>query len=100
MRLWVIGSGTMAQDYAKVLESLNQDFEVIGRGETSARKFELATGRSVRIGGLTRALAAHSAPEQAIVAVGVEHLASIATELIEAGTRRVLVEKPGGLNTK
>ena len=90
----------MAQDYAKVLESLNQDFEVIGRGETSARKFELATGRSVRIGGLTRALAAHSAPEQAIVAVGVEHLASIATELIEAGTRRVLVEKPGGLNTK
>ena len=99
MSLWLIGAGLMAQDYAKVLQSLGHDFAVIGRNSASAGKFELATGHSVRQGGLNSALATSDAPEQAIVAVGVEHLANVATELIEAGTRRILIEKPGGLNT-
>lgn len=100
MSLWLIGAGTMAQDYARVLVGLGEDFEVIGRSATSAAKFELDTGRPVRRGGLSAALAVHGAPDHAIVAVGVEHLAEVAIELIEAGTRRVLLEKPGGLNTK
>jgi hypothetical protein len=99
MSLWVIGAGPMAQDYAKVLASLGHDFEVIGRSAASAVRFETTTGRAVRQDGLRNALAASKAPELAIVAVGVEQLASAATDLIEAGTRRVLVEKPGGLNT-
>lgn len=99
MSLWLIGAGTMAQEYAKVLLNLCQDFEVIGCNPTSARKFESGAGHPVRQGGLTSALATADAPEQAIIAVGVEHLASVATELIEAGTRRILIEKPGGLNT-
>jgi predicted dehydrogenase len=45
------------------------------------------------------ALGRLDAPERAVVAVGVEELAATAIQLIEAGTRRVLVEKPGGLNT-
>jgi predicted dehydrogenase len=98
MSLWLIGAGTMAQDYAKVLSGIGQSFEVIGRNATSAEKFESATGHPVRQGGLSNALKASSAPEQAIVAVSVEHLAGVAIELIEAGTRRILVEKPGGLN--
>jgi predicted dehydrogenase len=98
--LWLIGAGSMAQDYCKVLQGLRRDFAVIGRGPGSARKFELATGCAVRQGGLRTALAASAAPHQAIVAVGVEHLAGVAAELIEAGTRRILVEKPGGLNKK
>lgn len=99
MSLWLIGAGTMAQDYAKVLTGIGQSFEVIGRNAASAEKFELVTGRPVRQGGLSSALMAFGAPEQAIVAVGVEHLAGVTIELIEAGTHRVLVEKPGGLNT-
>ena len=99
MNLWLIGAGAMAQDYAKVLQGLGQNFAVIGRSAASAEKFELATGHSVRLGGLSAALAASGAPELAIVAVGVEQLASVATELIKAGTRRILLEKPGGLNT-
>ena len=99
MSLWLIGVGIMAQDYAKVLHGLGQNFEVIGRNAASAEKFELAIGHSVRPGGLSAALAASVAPELAIVAVGVEQLASVATELIKAGTRRILLEKPGGLNT-
>lgn len=99
MSLWLIGAGPMAQDYAKVLKSLGRDFEAIGRSSASADRFESATGHPVRRGGLSGALAASAAPEQAIVAVGVEQLADVATSLIEAGTRRILLEKPGGLNT-
>ena len=39
-------------------------------------------------------------PETAIVSVGVEQLASVTTKLLQSGTRRILLEKPGGLNLK
>lgn len=89
----------MAQDYTKVLQSLEQEFEVVGRGKNSAKRFESITGLSVRRGGLTASLVSTDVPELAIVAVGVEHLADVTTELLVAGTRRILVEKPGGMNT-
>lgn len=99
MSLWLIGAGSMAQDYARVLKSLAHDHEIIGRGAASAEACASVTGHSVRQGGLTRALETFDAPDQAIVAVGVEQLAGVATQLIEAGTRRLLIEKPGGVNT-
>jgi len=99
MSIWLIGAGLMAQDYAKVLSGLGQNFEVIGRSSSSAARFESATGRVVRQGGLLNALDTSVAPKQAIIAVGVEQLADVATRLINAGTRRILLEKPGGLNT-
>lgn len=100
MSLWLLGAGAMSQDYAKVLQSLDQEFEVIGRGAESAKIFEQKTGHSVRQGGLNKALADAEAPEQAIIAVSVEHLAPVAAELIRAGTRRILLEKPGGMSIK
>ena len=90
----------MAQDYARVLRSLDREFAVIGRNASSAGQFEAAIGCRVRQGGVGRALKSSAAPAQAIVAVGVEHLAGVTAELIEAGTRRILLEKPGGLNTR
>jgi predicted dehydrogenase len=99
MSLWLIGAGAMAQAYAKVLQHLSQEFDVIGRGGASAETFEAMTGLRVQRGGLAAALASSQAPQQAIVAVGIEHLACVATELLEAGTRRILLEKPGALNT-
>jgi predicted dehydrogenase len=98
MSLWLIGAGAMAREYAKVLLDLKRDFEVIGRGEASAREFEAATGRPVHAGGLSAALAASRAPDAAIIAVGVDALAGATSEVIAAGTRRILVEKPAGLN--
>ena len=88
----------MAQEYARVLKGLNLPFEVIGRGAESADEFEKVTGQRVRTGGLTDALRASEAPKRAIIAVGVEQLASIATELICVGVKRILVEKPAGLD--
>jgi len=98
MSLWLIGAGAMAQEYARVLQGLHLPFEVIGRGADSAAVFEKVTGKQVRTGGLADALNAGKAPEKAIVAVGVEQLAPTTAELIRAGVKRILVEKPAGLD--
>ena len=99
MSLWLIGAGAMARDYALVLQAFGRKFEVVGRGVASARKFREDIGSSVRQGGLSSALVSSEAPEWAIVAVGVEHLAEVTSELIKAGTRHILIEKPGGIDT-
>lgn len=96
--IWLIGAGPMARDYAKVLAALEQPFRVIGRGEASATAFEHATGHPVRQGGLALALESDGAPETAIVAVGVEQLATTAEAFVRSGTKRILLEKPGGLD--
>jgi len=98
MSIWLIGAGTMAQDYARVLQGLDVSFQVIGRGESSAAAFEKATGHVARVGGLTDALRSEPLPVKAIIAVGVEQLAATAQELIRAGTKRIMIEKPAGLD--
>jgi hypothetical protein len=98
MSIWLVGAGLMAQGYAKVLSEIGKPFDVIGRGENSAKIFEQMTKHTVRTGGLKNALNSSTAPRQAIIAVGVEQLASTATELILAGTKRILIEKPGGID--
>lgn len=97
--IWLIGAGSMAYDYIKVLNGLNQDFIVIGRGEESAQKCEEATGSSVVVGGLTNFL--DSKPDcctHAIVSVGVEKLYDTTKELINYGVKNILVEKPGAIS--
>ena len=96
--LWLIGAGQMAQDYVQVLKALQTPFKVIGRGKISAADFESAMGIPVQTGGIEKALQKEPPPETAIVAVGVEQLASVSSKLLQAGTKRILLEKPGGMN--
>lgn len=100
MNLWLIGSGPMARDYVKVLKTQGIEFCVIGRGGDSARSFEEAMGVSVQTGGLERAILTNETPDAAIVAVGVEQLTPVTSQLLKSGTKRILLEKPGGLNVK
>ncbi|MBS4014236.1 MAG: Gfo/Idh/MocA family oxidoreductase [Bacteroidetes bacterium] len=98
-RIWLIGAGSMAVEYAKVLKSLDVDFWVIGRGKEKAKIFKQNTGVEVITGGLSAfILQAEELPTHAIVATGVEALAQTTIELIEAGVTQILCEKPGGLN--
>jgi predicted dehydrogenase len=97
INIWLIGSGPMAQAYAYVLQAQAIDFRVIGRGVASAKAFQQTTGVPVVGGGMDAALAERQVPEQAIVAVGVEQLATVAHRLIDAGCRHLLLEKPGAL---
>ena len=98
--LWLIGAGQMAQDYVQVLKALQTPFKVIGRGKNSAVSFESAMEISVQTGGIEKALQKEPPPETVIVAVGVEQLVSVSSKLLQAGTKRILLEKPGGMNLK
>lgn len=95
----LVGAGRMAEEYAKVLRSLNVPFTVIGRGEESATNFYQRTGIPVQTGGLEEwATQKQKILETAIVSVNVEKLAQVTLHLLEKGVRKVLVEKPGGLD--
>jgi predicted dehydrogenase len=96
--LWLIGAGSMAKDYAKVLGALGRDFLTIGRGDDSAAAFEADVGTPVRRGGLERALLDLPPPDTAIVALSVGQLAEAAGSLSRSGCRRILLEKPGALD--
>lgn len=98
--IWLIGAGNMSVDYAKVLQAQGLDFLVIGRGEFSAKKFEAHTGRNVVSGGLAKFLATSPVlPQASIVSVGVDELADTTTILLNYGVKKILVEKPAGLNS-
>lgn len=89
----------MAIDYAKVLQAQKMTFDVIGRGAASAAAFKEKTGVSVHQGGLQAWLdQENQIPGAVIVAVGVEQLAEITVILLKHGVKRILVEKPAGLD--
>lgn len=97
-RTWLVGAGGMARDYNKVLKSLGVSYEVIGRNDYSAAQFETNTGGHVVRGGLEKYLASGTKPpDQAIICVGVESLASTTGQLLSAGVTHILVEKPAGI---
>ena len=87
----------MALDYARVFDGLGLDYTVIGRGGESAAKFESQSRARVLRGGL-EGRSSEPLPDAAIVAVGVESLAAVTTMAIERGIRRILVEKPAGVD--
>lgn len=97
--VWVIGAGPMTIDYVKVLDALGISYQVIGRGIDSAKDCEKKTGAKVVTGGLERHVCnCKDLPSSVIVAVGVEQLANVTKTLLKKGVKRILVEKPGGLN--
>lgn len=98
-KVWLIGAGGMSIDYAKVLQSQNIKFLVIGRGVQSANIFKDHIDCDVIDGGLDAFLMKKpDIPTHAIVAVGVEKLHEITHQLLDYGVKNILVEKPVGLN--
>lgn len=96
--IWLIGSGLMSVDYAKVLEAQNHDYLVIGRGQSSAEEFTGKTGKEVIQGGLDKFLDSNPVlAESAIISVGVAQLYETTLMMIESGVKNILVEKPGGM---
>lgn len=96
--VWLIGSGGMAADYAKVLSSLGVTTTVIGRGSESAKIFTEKVELPVVVGGLDAYIQTKPGiPSRAIIAVGVEALASTLRSLLDYGVLHILIEKPGVL---
>ena len=99
--IWLIGSGAMACEYAKVLEGLNKEYLVIGRGKSSAEYFKKNTGKDVITGGLNKFLSNKpTLPDCAIVCVGIETLSYVSQQLVDYPIKSILVEKPAGTNKK
>lgn len=94
--IWLVGTGIMGIEYAKVLNALNVEYVAIGRSEQSALRFEEQTGHKVVRGGLANyLLTGPDKPESAIVAVGIESLKEICINLLYYGVKKILQEKPG-----
>jgi predicted dehydrogenase len=97
-KVWLVGAGVMAQDYIKVLNDLDCDFLVIGRGESNSTLCKNKFGCETINGGLEGFLSTN--PEKcsyAIVAVGVDRLYETTKNLLNYGIKNILVEKPGAL---
>lgn len=96
MKTWVVGAGETAIEYVKVLQAMQRDFVVVGRGEESARRLREATGAEVVTGGLQAFLETHpEKPDNAINCVRVKDLKAINEQLVDYGVGRILSEKPG-----
>lgn len=99
MDIILVGAGSMAVAYAKVLQHLDLPFRCFGRGPISASKFEAETGIAAGTGPLADQLrAADVAGSLAIVAVNVNQLSSVCKSLLEAQVKSILAEKPGGVD--
>lgn len=95
----LVGVGYMGIEFAKVLTALKIGFIPVGRGENSAKEFKKQTGVEVITGGLDKYLQQTAdLPKTAIVAISEEQLGSAAIKLLNAGIKKILVEKPGGLD--
>ncbi len=101
-KVLLIGTTQMAMDYLKVLSALNCTTVVVGRGIENALSFEKATGLKVCVGGIEKFVAENSLADfdSAIVAVGAEKLKDVTISILSKGLRKVLLEKPGGLNVQ
>jgi predicted dehydrogenase len=99
-RVLLVGAGPMAEAYVKVLADMNVSISVVCRSEDSAQKFKEKTGYLPVAGGLDQWLKLHATTDvtEAIVATPVEMLHENVVSLLKSGIKKILVEKPGGLN--
>jgi len=94
----LFGAGPMAMDYAKVLKHMDANFMVVGRSPEGAEKFQQQMGIAAIANGVPGWQEKGNVnAEYGIVAVSFEALAATAIELMDAGIRKILLEKPAGL---
>jgi predicted dehydrogenase len=94
--VWIIGTGPIGLEYAKIVKNLSIPFIAIGRGETNLAIFEKKLEIKALGGGLEAFL--NNKPELpscAIISVGIEALADTTKQLLAYGVNKILVEKPG-----
>ncbi|MBN38055.1 MAG: hypothetical protein CMI29_06260 [Opitutae bacterium] len=97
--LVLVGAGKMAQAYSKVLLAQKVPFTVVGRSEDRVKILQEQFPSVLAIsGGVQVYLDSNRAPKAAIIAANISYMTEIAEGFIAAGTKRVLLEKPGALS--
>jgi predicted dehydrogenase len=102
MKVLLIGTGYMANEYAKVLKALDVDFDVIGRDKKKSELFKKKFDIEVFSGGLefffkTKNLDLYT---HVINSSSLDSLKSTTIFLLEKGVTNILLEKPGVSNSK
>lgn len=95
----IVGAGNMAQAYFKILQSFHIAPYVLCRSQETANTFFEKTGYKAIPGGLKNWLSQNPLNENwnVIIATPIEHLAENIIDLLNAGAKNILVEKPGFL---
>lgn len=98
--IYIIGTGPMAQEHAKVLVRLDKEFIVIGRGNTSAESFYSEIGVQPITGGIDLYLSSYqfNGQDTVIIATGTEALMPTLKKVLLAGAGKVLIEKPAAIS--
>jgi len=97
----LLGAGPMAMDYAKVLEHLGVNYAVAGRSREGTEKFMKQTGIEAISDGIPGwQKKQNGGADYGIIAVTCDVLANTAIELMDAGVRKILLEKPAGLTAQ
>lgn len=99
-QILLVGAGYMAKEYAKVLKAQKVNFDVVGRSKESAEKFKTEIGIGAVSGGIEEWLKKNKPQKTTIVTVTEDQLGIVTRNLINAGCKEILIEKPGGLNAK
>ena len=95
-KIWLVGTGNIAIEYAKVLHDIGVEYIAIGRGKKSVDKFIYNTQHDAIEGGIENFLKLEpEIPSHAIITVNVENLSSTAVTLLQYGIKNILLEKPG-----
>lgn len=100
MSILLTGTGYMGKEYAKILKVMKLPFIAVGRSKNSSDTFTSEIGTKAESGGLINWLKKNKVPSKAIVAVTEDKLGIITRQLINAGCKEILVEKPGGFDIK
>jgi predicted dehydrogenase len=96
--IWVIGTGPMAREHVRSLYVTHSDrLLVIGRNEAATFELKTSMGLAATSSGIAHAISELSLPDFAIVATSIDSLTSLTLQLIRAGVKRILVEKPGSI---
>ncbi|GBF48805.1 hypothetical protein LPTSP4_03050 [Leptospira ryugenii] len=94
----VIGCGYMALEYHKVLQTLGYSATYLGRGKSKADLFFEKTGVHPLLGGIESVPVAELTKYKfAINSVNIENLYTSSVQLLKAGIKFLLIEKPGAL---
>lgn len=96
----LVGTGYMGKEYAKVLKAMKLPLIAVGRSKKSTETFEKELGMGAQSDGLAVWLKKNEVPSRAIVAVTEDQLGTATRQLVKAGCKEILVEKPGGFNIK
>jgi predicted dehydrogenase len=97
-RVLLVGAGSIAVDYSKVLSGLGANFQVVGRSEKGVSLFKERSGHEASTGGIQLHRQGKDLEfDYAVVAVNVEELAKTAINLMNRGIKKILLEKPAGL---